>query len=74
LGDKQRTGSEFTRQQKFLEAAKQAMGREVFEQELAEHRPLLEEFQERVGIATVEKLKSKIFITRKTSRLIFEFA
>jgi hypothetical protein len=49
------------------------MGREVFEQELAGPQALLEEFQERVGIATVEKLKSKIFYQpEKTSRLIFK--
>ena len=47
------------------------MGREVFEQELAGSQALLEEFQERVGIATVEKLKSKIFINqKKTNHLI----
>ena len=46
---------------KHLESAKQAMGREVFEDELAEPQTLLEEFQERVGEAIVEKLKSKIF-------------
>jgi len=50
---------------KFLESAEQAMGRKVFEQELAEPQALLEEFQERVGIETVEKLKSKIFINQK---------
>jgi hypothetical protein len=60
-------------QAKYIEAAKQAMGREVFEQELTEPQALLEEFQERVGIATVEKLKSKIFYQpEKTSRLIFK--
>ena len=52
-------------QAKYIEAAKQAMGREVFEQELTEPQAMLEEFQERVGIATVEKLKSKIFINQK---------
>jgi hypothetical protein len=50
---------------KYLESAKQAMGREVLEQELTEPQALLEEFQERVGIATGEKLKSKIFINQK---------
>ena len=52
-------------QAKYLEAARQAMGREVFEQELTEPQSLLEEFQERVGIETVEKLMSKIFINQK---------
>jgi len=51
---------------KFLQSAKGAMGREVFEQELAEPQALLEEFQERVGITTVEKLKSKFFPNQKT--------
>jgi hypothetical protein len=50
---------------KYLESAKQAMGREVLEQELTEPLALLEEFLERVGIATGEKLKSKIFIRQK---------
>ena len=52
-------------QAKYLEAAKQAMEREVFEQELTESQSLLEEFQERVGITIVEKLKSKIFSNQK---------
>jgi integrase len=50
---------------KYLASAKQAMGREVLEQELSEPQALLEEFQERVGIATREKLKSKIFASQK---------
>ena len=41
------------------------MGRKVFEEELSEPQTLLEEFQERVGIATVEKLKSKVLINQK---------
>lgn len=45
---------------KYLEAAKQAMGREVFEQELADSRSLLEELQVRVDTATIEKLEAKI--------------
>lgn len=52
-------------QAKYLDAAKQAMGREVFEQELAEPQPLLEEFQERVGSIIVGKLKAKIFVSQK---------
>jgi hypothetical protein len=50
---------------KYLESAKQAMGREVFEHELSEPQALLEEFQERIGIAAVEKLKSKIFFSQR---------
>jgi site-specific recombinase XerD len=50
---------------KYLESAKQAMEREVFAQELAEPQALLEEFQERVGIATVEKLKLQIVVRQK---------
>ena len=49
---------------KYLECVKSAMGREVFEQELSEPQALLEEFQERVGIATIEDLKSKISVTK----------
>ncbi|MGH7977491.1 MAG: site-specific integrase, partial [Limisphaerales bacterium] len=50
---------------KYLELAKTAMGREVFEQELAEPQALLDEFQERVGVATIEKLKAKISASQK---------
>jgi hypothetical protein len=50
---------------KYLESVKAAMGREVFEQELAEPQALLDEFQERVGIATIEKLKVKISVRQK---------
>jgi integrase len=50
---------------KYLKSAKQAMGREVFEQELGEPQALLEEFQERVGVAVIEKLKLIIFINQK---------
>ena len=45
---------------KYLESAKAAMGREVFEQELAEPRVLLDELLERVGVATIEKLRAKM--------------
>ena len=45
---------------KYLQSAKAAMGREVFEQELSEPQTLLEEFAVRVGAATIEKLKAKI--------------
>ena len=45
---------------KYLQNAKAAMGREVFEQELAEPQVLLDELLERVGVATIEKLKAKI--------------
>jgi integrase len=45
---------------KYLQSAKTAMGREVFEQELNEPQTLLEELAERVGASVIEKLKSKI--------------
>jgi hypothetical protein len=45
---------------KYLQSAKAAMGREVFEQELAEPQALLDELMERVGIVTIEKLKTKM--------------
>jgi integrase len=47
---------------KYLSSAKAAMGREVFEQELTEPQALLDELRERVGIATIEKLKAKISV------------
>ncbi|MGH7952653.1 MAG: site-specific integrase [Limisphaerales bacterium] len=50
---------------KYLELAKTAMGREVFEQELAEPQALLDEFRERVGVATIEKLRVKISASQK---------
>ena len=50
---------------KYLQSAKAAMGREVFEQELAEPQALLDELQERVGVATVEKLKAKLSASQK---------
>jgi hypothetical protein len=45
---------------KYLQSAKTAMGREVFEQELTEPQTLMEELAARVGVETVEKLKAKI--------------
>jgi integrase len=50
---------------KFLQSAKAAMGREVFEQELTEPQSLLDELLERVGVGIVEKLKLKISISHK---------
>jgi hypothetical protein len=48
---------------KYLQSAKTAMGREVFEQELSEPQALLDELAERVGAEKIEKLKSKISLT-----------
>ena len=45
---------------KYLQSAKVAMGREVFEQELVEPQSLVDELAERVGASTVEKLKAKM--------------
>ena len=45
---------------KYLESAKIAMGREVFEQELTEPQALLEELTVRVGSEMIEKLRAKI--------------
>lgn len=45
---------------KFLESANKAMGRVVFETELAEPILLLEEFKERVGLAKINELKAKL--------------
>jgi hypothetical protein len=50
---------------KYLQSAKTAMGREVFEQELSEPQALLDELLERVGVATIEKLKTKISASQK---------
>jgi hypothetical protein len=46
---------------KYLQNAKAAMGREVFEQELTEPQALVDELAERVGVSTIETLKAKIF-------------
>jgi integrase len=45
---------------KYLQIAKAAMGREVFQEELSEPQVLLEEFAARIGKTTIEKLKAKI--------------
>jgi hypothetical protein len=45
---------------KFLQSAKAAMGREVFEQELAEPQALVDELVERIGASTIETLKIKM--------------
>jgi hypothetical protein len=45
---------------KFLQSAKAAMGREVFEQELAEPQALVDELVERIGASTIETLKTKM--------------
>jgi integrase len=50
---------------KFLESAKQSMGRIVFEEELSEPTALLEEFAERAGASYAEKLKAKISTSQK---------
>ena len=50
---------------KYIQNVKTAMGREVFEQELAEPQALLEELMERVGASTIEKLKAKISANQK---------
>jgi Phage integrase family len=44
----------------YLQSAKTAMGREVFEKELGEPEALLDELTARIGMATIEKLKAKI--------------
>ena len=45
---------------KYLQSAKTAMRREVFEQELTEPQTLMEELAARVGVEIIEKLKAKI--------------
>jgi integrase len=50
---------------KYLESAKAAMEREVFEQELAEPQTLLEELAARVSPSAIEKLKTKILVGQK---------
>jgi hypothetical protein len=44
---------------KYLQSAKEAMRREVFEQELAEPQGLMDELLERVGFLAIEQLKAK---------------
>jgi integrase len=50
---------------KYLESAKAAMEREVFEQELSEPQTLLEELAARVDASVIEKLKTKILVGQK---------
>ena len=45
---------------KYLQSARTAMGREVFEQELSDPQALIEELAARVGSEAIEKLKAKI--------------
>jgi Phage integrase family len=53
---------------KYHASAKTAMGREVFENELAEPQALLDELLERVGAAAVEKLKARIAANRDSRK------
>jgi len=46
--------------EKFLEAAKHAMGREVFKQELADRQALMDELVERVPEATLKAIRAKM--------------
>jgi len=50
---------------KYLESAKQSMGRIVFEEELADPAALLDEFAERAGTSYIENLKVKISVCQK---------
>jgi integrase len=50
---------------KYLESAKAAMEREVFEQELAEPQALIDELEVRLGTSNIEKLKAKISANQK---------
>ena len=50
---------------KYLESAKQSMGRIVFEEELADPAALLDEFSERAGTSYIEKLKAKVSVGQK---------
>jgi hypothetical protein len=50
---------------KYLESAKQSMGRIVFEEELADPEALLDEFAERAGTSYIEKLKTKVSVGQK---------
>ena len=43
-----------------LEAAKHAMGREVFKQELADRQALMDELMERVPEATLKAIRAKM--------------
>jgi hypothetical protein len=46
--------------EKFLDAAKRAMGREVFKQELADRQALMDELMERVPEATLKAIRAKM--------------
>jgi hypothetical protein len=50
---------------KYLESAKQSMGRIVFEEELDDPAALLDEFAERAGTSYIEKLKAKISVSQR---------
>jgi len=46
--------------EKFLETAKQAMGRQVFKQEFADRPALADEFSARTPEATLNEIRAKI--------------
>lgn len=52
--------------EKFLEAAKRAMGREVFKQELADRQALMDEFAERVPEATLKAIRARMQARKQT--------
>jgi hypothetical protein len=46
--------------ERLLDAAKQAMGREVFRQELNDRDALIDEFMERISEASLNEIRAKI--------------
>jgi len=55
---------------KFLEVAKQAMGRQVFKQEFADRQALMDELVERISAATISEVLAKIPTQRQAAREI----
>ena len=52
---------------KFLEVAKQAMGRQVFKQEFADRQALMDELVERISAATISEVLAKIPTQRQAA-------
>ena len=54
--------------EKFLEVAKQAMGREVLKSELTDHEALVDELSARVPAKTLDDVRAKITVQNATTR------
>jgi hypothetical protein len=54
--------------EKFLEVAKQAMGREVLKSELTDHEALIDEMSARIPAKTLDDVRAKMTVQNATAR------